>query len=90
MIFLVELRNEPGSLCRFLGCLVSVNLVGLTSCPVHGHVGTMFFLFEAESESPDVERTVEQHTIQSRRLPEWPPDFYTSGYLVPMAPKGSS
>jgi len=50
----------------------------------------MFFLFEAESESPDVERTVEQHTIQSRRLPEWPPDFYTSGYLVPMAPKGSS
>ncbi len=88
MIFIVELRDEPGSLFRFLCSLVSVNLANIESRPVYGHPGSSFFLLDVESESPDVERTVEQHAVQVRRLGAWPDT--SRGWVVPMAPKASS
>lgn len=82
MIFIVELRNAPGSLLRFLSHLVSVNLANIESRPVYGHPGVHHFLLDVESESPDVERTIEQHTMQCRRLPAWPDT--SSGWAVPI------
>ena len=82
MIFLVELRNEPGSLSRFLQRSVGANVVRIESRPVHSHPGVYHFLLDVESESPDVERTVEQHTMQSRRLRVWPDT--SSGWAVPL------
>ncbi len=82
MIFIIELRDEPGSLSRFLRCPVGVNVVRVESRPVRGHPGVYHFLLDVESESPDVARTIEQYTMQCRRLSAWPDT--SSGWAVPI------
>jgi prephenate dehydratase len=85
MILLVELQNRPGSLCRFLRTLTSVNLARVESRPVIGHAGTSFFLLDAETDSMEVLSNAEWAAEQIQRLDAWPDT--SSGWVVPMAPR---